>query len=549
MRKIFNFILLLLLAFSFTALPTTVAHAGFSYETLVNDDTIKNNISSASWYYEGVSYGEYTTQENTRYKAVVFGKNEKSYLNALRVVKNMSALGYEDCIFADFTIAVKSLPSEVGFGFTFGMASIESKAGSKNSSFLYFTKTGESLSLHISKFDENKTETKVLAGQALPTAELIKVSLEVSSAGGIAVQINDQAVYENAGAGLYTEGYCGFGQTGTSEVYLTSVEIRSLNYDNPQTGVLENGTLTSFADFTNDEFNVNEWYCHSVNGYYGGGIYIRDGKLIYDNASETVFSTTHKYSNFSLEMEWNDLQRTVEYDVNGNISRPVTSYLGFAFGRSNDDADSNEAHNVTQYLYIEPIRNDVVSAVETVAVQFRSGGNQYEPCYFTQEYPQYNFWDEEQARDRSMFIRFSMYDGQMKLELRYQDETDYTTVYTKDLGYTPLGYVQIWTTGHPTDTKVEKEQISATNYSLDNISITNTDNNPKTKVVSFVTNKIFPPADYPYVDTWNNDDLITGNWDGVSDIKDYTTLLIIAGGLFVSLIAGIVGLVIKRKKE
>ena len=549
MRKFFNLILVLLLAFSFTALPTAVAYAGFSYETLVNDDTIKNNISSASWYYEGVSYGEYTTQENTRYKAVVFGKNEKSYLNALRTVKNMSALGYEDCIFANFTIAVKSLPSEVGFGFTFGMATVESKAGSKNSSFVYFTKTGDILSLHISKFGENKTETKVLTAQALPTTELVKVSLDISSAGGIAVEINNQAFYENASAGLYTEGYCGFGQTGTSEVYLTSVEIRSLNYDNPQTGVRENGSLASFADFTNDEFNVNEWYCHSVNGYYGGGLYIRDGKLIYDNASETVFSTTHKYSNFSLEMEWNDLQRTVEYDINGNISRPVTSYLGFAFGRSNDDADSNEAHNVTQYLYIEPIRTNVISAVETVAVQFRSDGNQDNPCYFTQEYPQYNFWDEEQAQGRSMFIRFSMYDGQMKLELKYEDETDYTTVYTKDLGYTPLGYVQIWTTGHPTDTNVEKDQISATNYSLDNISITNTDNNPKTKVVSFVTNKIFPPADYPYVNTWPNDDLITGNWDGVSNIKDYTVLWIIVGSLSALLIAGIVVLVIKRKKQ
>ena len=106
--------------------------------------------------------------------------------------------------------------------------------------------------------------------------------------------MNGIKVYENAEANLATEGYVGFSQTGSAKIYLVSVEIVSLAYDKPTTGVSE-GATSSIADFTGDEFNVNEWFCSSVDSYYGGGMYIEDGKLVYDNASETVFSSLYAY--------------------------------------------------------------------------------------------------------------------------------------------------------------------------------------------------------------------------------------------------------------
>lgn len=553
MKKIIAFFVAAMLAFCLCPLPTIFADAGFSYKTHVTDESIKNEISLVDWSYtRDITYAKYQAADG-EYAAVKFGENgtARSYLNAVKRVENLGSLGYEDCINADFTLAIEEIPENVRFGFSFGLKNYLSVAGTANSSCLYFTKSGNSVCLNVSSFNQTGEETTVLS--ALPLANvknengLTVVSVDVSADGGIVVYVNTLKVYENADANLATEGYVGFSQTGGLEVYLVAVEIVSLAYDKPTTGVQEQGSHTSIADFSNNEFNVNEWFCSAIDGYYGGGMYIEDGMLVYDNASETVFSATHQYSNFSLEVELHDLQRVAEFDGLGNIVKPISTYIGFAFGRDLPDANVQSAHNVSEFLYIDPRVEDFTKPAYATSVRFRTGGREDEPVLLPNEW---NFWNNDVAQDRTMFIRVSVIDGMISLELKYEDQTEYTQVYSKYLGYTPLGYVQIWSTGHgPNVTDVAAEQISSTSFKLDNIALTNKDDSPLTRVVSFETNKLTIPPDFPYVDTWNDADLVKSNWDGVSEIKGFLGLYSTIG--FLGGVAIVVGAVlwIKRKTK
>ena len=91
--------------------------------------------------------------------------------------------------------------------------------------------------------------------------------------------------------------------------------------------------------------------------------------------------------------------------------------------------------------------------------------------------------------------------------------------------------------------------ISSTSFKLDNISITNKDNEPLTKVVSFKTNKLDIPADFPYVETWNDDDLIKSNWDGISQVKGDNGLILWLGiGLGIVIVGTVLTVVLIKKK-
>jgi hypothetical protein len=188
---------------------------------------------------------------------------------------------------------------------------------------------------------------------------------------------------------------------------------------------------------------------------------------------------------------------------------------------------------------------DFTKPAYATSVRFRTGGKEDEPVLLPNEW---NFWNNQVAQDRAMFIRLSVIDGWITLELKYEEQTEYTKVYSKYLGYTPLGYVQIWSTGHgPNVTNLPVEQISSTSFKLDNIALTNKDDTPLTKVVSFETNKLTIPPDFPYVDTWDDEDLVKSNWDGVSEIKGFLGLYSTIG--FLGGVAIVVGAVVWIKRK
>lgn len=558
MKKLITLFVAAVFAFCLLPMPTIFAEAGFSYKTHVTDKTIEKEISLVEWSYSrDITHTVYEGADGKKRDSVLFGQNgtPSSYLNVKTKVENLADLGYEDCIEATFMLSIDELPENVRFGFSIGLKNYLSAAGTPNSAFVYLTKVNDGIALNVSTFTAVGDETSIISSLPLANAKdangWTNMGIDVASNGGILVTVNGVKAYENVAANLPTVGYVGFSQTGAMTVHLLSVEVVSLAYDKPTTGVGTEGSLSSMADFSNDEFNINEWFCSSIDGYYGGGMYIENGKLVYDNVSETVFSTTHQYSNFSLEVELNDLQREAELDGKGNIIRPISTYIGFAFGRVSSDHNVQAAHNVSQFLYIDPRLENFKMPAYATSVRFRTGGREDEPFLLPSEY---NFWNNDIAQDRSMFIRLSVIDGMITLELKYDGSTDYEVVYTRYLGYTPLGYVQIWTTGHGPDVKgVPAEMISATSFTLDNLSITNKDNDPSTRVVSFATNKLVVPSDFPYVDTWDDGDLIQSNWDGVSAIEDRSGLyigLIVTGGVVVAvLVAGVVFMGIKKRKQ
>ena len=114
-----------------------------------------------------------------------------------------------------------------------------------------------------------------------------------------------------------------------------------------------------------------------------------------------------------------------------------------------------------------------------------------------------------------MQVKLRVEDGTLQIWLKWTSDEEYYSVFEYELGYTPLGLIQIWGMGHTEGTglqMVEQGQnpleIMAGNFKIDNIKISNLDVRKMVVTVDFKTNRREIPQDYVYTDTWSDEDLL-----------------------------------------
>ena len=288
-----------------------------------------------------------------------------------------------------------------------------------------------------------------------------------------------------------TAGYIGFAQIGINEVFVNKADVNAYTNATPE-------NFNYVEKFDNNEMNHNAWYTKSSIGYYTNS-YLRseNGTLHFSNVGSAQVSSTYQYSNFVLDFDLADMQRTAEYDAQGKVTRPVNKQFGVEFG-------STAYKTYDTPMYRIKIYGDGATALRSGSATMLAV-EEYGKTIGLISFPEeYNIWDENIVAGRAVNFRIKVVDKVAVVMIKFADEAGYTTVCTYALNATPTGYVKIRGFGDSYSgaswkgTKYREQG----NFKIDNLMIKNLDFNGKVKDIGYKFYKWEIPDDFDYVDPW-----------------------------------------------
>ena len=417
----------------------------------------------------------------------------------------------------NFSVCLKEMVGDKRFGLLLGAEKQSSgRIGQADTSYLWIEKTENGYQCGMDTYKEENVATAVLPATAIDVdfSSDVNVMLQLGSLGTLNIAFDGTTVFSGTKEFTY-EGYTGFAVDGAEtdeENYVVatigSFECKNNYYDRPQ-------NVNQTTNFTNDEYNKNLWNINSTSymSDFLNGMYVKDGKLIFDNvANEAYVSTKHQYSNFELKYSITDIRREVVVDEGtGNKIYPVSSWIGVLFGASFGQGD--RFGTMEQYcplIYFEaPVNNntwerEIVNgkpAPTRLVILNMEGGNQ-----FIDLPDKYDFWDP--SKDGLVVdVKMTMVDGTFTVAIKYSMETEYTEI-AKVVGSScKTGHIYLCGTGNSYYAEPNSIGASCGNFALDDISVTNLDENANLTTVEFASSKIADiPTDYEYTNAYGGEE-------------------------------------------
>lgn len=489
---------------SFATVSVTMAYAGMSDVTVASDSTFAGEIGKANWYYTDGIYGESDS--------IVFGSesNEDSRILSRIKVDDVGQYGREKAMEATIVLKISSLGTGERFMIGFGMRSAAAKLGCASSTTVYFTNSDSGLQCGVFKTDESEkeiviSEAKAFSGNAAGSD--IALNVVIKSDGGINVTANNTVICDEASAGAYFVGYFGMGQSAQSLVKITSCSVTSGAYDTPVTPEV------SEADFTNDEFNANEWYTvMSPSCYAPSTMNVSGGRLNFVNTGQSSICTMYMYSNFEFTFDMPYLLKSTEYNSAGDIIKPHSSWWGISFGCPSYEGWAGNMLTSAHAIGFQPSTgHDATATGATTHVAYQINGKT--TVAGNELVGNYNLWDPANE-GKTYTFKLSVVDGTVGLFIKTTTETDWFEILSADIGYTPLGYVGILGMGHTAEegnsmiASGDQKNITVANFSLDNLRVVNKDQDAQIEEVPFKSNRIEIPSDFSYTNTWKDSDLL-----------------------------------------
>lgn len=497
MKKYLMGVLSGVIALSSFVLPCVTASAGTSTVNIVKTEYFEENLSS-SYFYS-------TSGVVSKDGQIVFTdkSTKNTFLNAKSRVNNLAENGIEDCIDLSTQMKVSSIEQGKKWGYSFGLDKMYSKSFTANTTFVYILNDSGTYKYGIENYNKTAKAQTILEPTEFPKGffavdKNFIFSIVIKSDGAISLKSDGVELYNNKDANCFTEGYFGLAQTGNSQLAITKLTVTGTYYE-----VAENAGMIT-EDFDDGEFNKNLWSCTGHNGYLQpSSLSITDGVFRFENTSEGIFTTNHMYSNFQLDFDITDIVREAVWNEDGSLKYPISSWIGIAFGRTNNNMSSGDAVKQTPMIRFEANRSDYVTPAKSTTAVLSSYGRVVRNVTMSGDR---NLWGEEVVNNRSYNVRIKMVDGLCELFGKFEDEETYTRLISYELGYTPLGYIQFWSMGFAdfTTGTYAPGDIMQGNFSIDNIVLQNLDVNPNIIQVDFVSNIPKVPADYEYVDPWND---------------------------------------------
>ncbi len=464
---------------------------------------------------------------------------------------------YESLATLDFTLTVNEMVGDKSFGLLLGAEYQSSgKIGNEKTSHFYIKKTNDGYAFGMDAYAEEGVKTTVIEETALnlATVEELPVRLEMGSKGTLRVYFGNMsaAAYASDNATFFYEGFTGFVTDGTAtdeenyiDALLSEVTYKNSYYDRP-----ENTNLSS--DFTNDEYNSNLWYLSSTPymADHRNGTYVKDGQLYFANVCNSNYiSTWHKYGNFDMEYSITDLRREPVVTEAGNKIYPISSLIGIVFGAEFPQEPFGTLEYNRPIVYFESKPNDQGVKVnpdtwdrteECTQLVLRNMG-------FDKRIDlpaKYDFWDE--SKDGSVVdVKISVSDRNIKVYVKYGTETDYTLIADETMAFGVSGHIYVWSTGD--DYYQEPNSVGANcGYAvLDNIKITNKDENAALTTVEFVSHRpTVSQDDYEYVDSYDKNDYLP-----VTDANAAGCAGSVSSIVWVLPVLGGAALLLRRKKD
>lgn len=487
------------LSFScFGGLSTTIASAGRSEQQVVTENMYEDELSNQKWYM--------TRDISHEQGKIVFDTektNADSKIVSVVLANDLREMDIDTCISGTITVKVnEALTGEFYIGF--GLERPYSAVNSASAICLY--DENGTIGVKVENFKGESIGTVYTAETTYAYSEELVIDFDIFSAGSMYLSVNSTTLlnHDNEKT-VYANGYFGFGQSASSSVEIYNAEVRAATYDTP--------TNTNFTETFDDGFNSAILYSEGgANGYFTPeSVVCEDGVLKFNNVTITGYvSTKQEYSNFTMTYDIPHIQREAVVDEQGNVITPATNWMGISIGCPAIKTNSSVAVVQSLFFYMMPVYSGG-NAISYTCVLL----NNYSIVKTASVSGEKNFFALENGLDgdgneRTVNMKVQMLDGVLQVFVKYEGEPEnrYGKVFEYNLGYTPMGFVQIW--GYGDDFNYVQNNMAngkdsyCANFWIDNLSIENTDKNAKLVEVNFQSSKFPAQDDFLYVDEWDN---------------------------------------------
>ncbi len=505
MRTLTLCLALALVVCGVTVMPASAGKAG-GY--VVDADMLSTEtLSQAEWRFDD-------TGVTLKDGALVFDEFYDVENPVLSRTAVYSSEEIEEALEIRFVISVDEIKGDKQFGLGFGIPRLNRDITEEGAAFLYAQATEKGIGFGLSTVKDGEVvDLKELTHYG-SKAKDVAVTVQVTNKGAVTVLLGSSFFYAGEEGEVMPDGYVGFSSSGgwTDEENYVKATVKNFVAYNEYYAKPE-APLQILADFSNSEFNVNEWTMSASNISGGSGIVCKDGILRFDGAGQNAaIGAQFKYSNFELQLDFFDMKNTLTAHSNGTPI-PPSQWFQISWGTDAASAYAAASYYGAEYrlifetgLDLDPNSPTYLQrpANSSLSVHF------YDPNGWKGATPipaKYAFNNPSFDPETVVQMRLVNVDGNAILYMKLDTETEWTEIWRHAYanGVMPLGYVVL---------RGEGNQFAGTRnqyyhggwYSLDNIMIKNYDKNPSLVAVTFESNRIPPVPDYdyksPFVDTY-----------------------------------------------
>lgn len=397
---------------------------------------------------------------------IVFSKDSTEYTRYISKAKAEADERFANVVSLSATVTFTKMPAGKSFVFGFGLSSIEVLQGEAENIEVIFTNNG-GIKAGVTVYDEEGTPQTVAKPKAcgISLNKAAKVNVTISTDSKITVSVNGKTVCTGT-LPVNGEGRVGFLQTGKCGVEIADLEVRRYKYDTPENtnidedfekGTFDASKLTSRAI---DMFNI--WpRGQMIEDYNGSKVFM------YKQVGMSYLGTLYQYSNFEMTFDVPYMDIVSEYDPElGAQSKFGHKSFMISIGGENADWD------VDGYS----------SAIETLVYSQGAIYSRNNPETLRGELKK-DPWAEN---GRPFSVKVSVVDSVVTAGIKWLEEKEFQTVLTYRLkNGTPQGYLHIWTS-------------DVGNWAIDNLKITNLDDNANVIETEYKSGKWDRPEDAVY---------------------------------------------------
>lgn len=410
---------------------------------------------------------------------------------------------------ASFDLRLNSMADQGVFRICSGLSSVSASYSDKGTLSFDIEKTHGALFLSVSEHYGEGMETVLLPKQEVETLKegtATSFAIDVKTSGNMTLKVGGKAILENASLLESGTGYFGFMSEGDNEVRISSASVYGYTYNAPENVP---DYLETF-DREPGSYNANYFYSASDASPVTPSYLAVDkdvGALHFSNVSSSQISTRYMYSNFEMEFEIPQLQRTAVYDESGNLTSPITTGFGIGWGIEDPMSTADQTWSNSTWLHFEniAINGDLDHSLPNAEPRVL--------LYHAKKVLHYtglksNFFDPSEKRLPT--IKTRLVDGVLDAYIKYDDGEYGDPIFHYDLGETAEGYLRILTLGDSSIPSKGLAYASISNFSIDNWSIKNLDAEKyrQETTVDYRSNGIKSGNDFAYATDTDDSDLI-----------------------------------------
>lgn len=530
-----------MLAVTFAVAPiftkTISADAGASRANVATEASIVDgHINTGDFIIDGGVHGEadkIVFDENCKESSKIIGKTK---------LNNLGVYGVKNLLNGKMTVELNSLVQDGGvFSVCFGMASLSSKRDDVGVVEMRFYEDNGVNFVVYEHCDKGISNVLLTSMQytAMQNGGSATLEFFVTTDGAFTLTLNGKTKIANKTLYEGGEGYFGIFSEGKNNVSIEDLSLFGYSYATP-----ENVDYTE--RFDGNAYNANMFYTMSkVSPLTPSYLTVEDGALKFSNTAGAHITTRYMYSNFELQFDITDLQRTAVYDEDGNIVKLISNWFSIAFGVDSPEQLPESTFSLATSLQLEGMFSDEKTD-QTVPSTFQRFVLRDKGLAAQDTQPMsYNIWDAERFDGKTIQVKLSVDDGLIQLWMKTADENEWgDPQYAYDLGYTPSGYVRIFTWGQNSVVGNGLKYNSIANFTIDNLSIKNTDYEAVRNVttVEYKSNYIADTENYIYTTKTDDGDLLQNRLEevnkstasGCGSVLGATTLTPLLGALAIA---------------